>query len=185
MDKLKSYIQSKKKELQNAVKTQKEDVGRQEATLGRRPEIDSEPAQISAKEVKTTTYNSASIDLESLRKKVLEDPEIKAKLEIKKEIVEPIKWTFSNTPESIAAYVKRHERFISLFKSFQGQIKKFDFGNEIDYRDKCDDIKTFLIYQIDRYETWNTKLKLKPSSEVADLRSDLTLFVDMLQKYVS
>lgn len=125
-----------------------------------------------------------NIDVEALRKRILNDPEIISKVKTTKSETEKIIWNFKNTSEDIENLLERNAQFISLFKNLKDELKRFDFGINVEYRDKCDDLKTFLIFEIERFEKMHAEKEEIGTQKKIDLRSDLTIFVDLLSRYV-
>ena len=121
------------------------------------------------------------IDFEQLREKILKDESIKSLVSCNKNFTESekLEWNFQNSISSIKNFEKRNKEFLDLYERDQDELKRYDYGINVHYREKCEDLMCFLVWQVNRFERDN------PKTQKLNLKDDLVVFVDNLASYVS
>jgi hypothetical protein len=196
MDALKQLIEQKKQTTMSLLK-KRDDKDKPPEEL---PDKAKEPVKtpedsLPSKEHEKTFDLDSYFDLEEIRNEVLKGlPTKKTKYDSGDE--KPPVWNYTVTEDEMALLNERNNIFKERFDHQKSFNRKFDFGSDKSYDEKCDDIKFFTIHHVDQYdehmksagkETEKSAVDsyLKELEVFKSMRSDLAYLIQQLSDRVS
>jgi len=179
MDALKQLIEQKKQTTNSLLRKREE--------KDRAPDkVQGQPSKSPQKEEGTPSKIEAKIfdldsfyDLEEIRNEVLKElPAKRTKYDDSE--AKPQTWDFTVTEGEMALLTEHNSLFKERFAHQKSFDRKFDFGADKEYDEKCDDVKIFTIHQVAEYDQYiKERSKATEKTQVDAYLKELEIFKSM------